>query len=137
MITLNVLTICCSRLREYLIQDDLVLYLCAHTEYFQHHAEYRDPHTDESLSDFRVARRDDKLESQILSIVLVLCLLHHLLVLLCEYLILRLDHFDEETADEETLAGSGWALDGQGPHGVLRGQRVVRDVLGDLVYYLH
>ena len=137
MVTYNVLTICCSRLREDLIQDDLVLYLGAHTEDFQHHAEDRDPHTYESLSDFWVARRDDKLESQILSIVLVLCLLDHLLVLLCEYLILRLDHFDEEAADEETLAGAGWALDGQGPHGVLRRQRVVRDVLGDFIYNLH
>ena len=114
------LTISCSRLREDLIHDNLVLYLRAHTEDFQHHAEARDPHPDEPLSDLWVARRDDKLESHILSIVLVLSLFHHLLVLLCEYLVLRLDHFNEEAADEETLAGAGWALDGQGPHGVLR-----------------
>ena len=114
------LTICCSRLREDLIHYDLVLYLRAHTEDFQHHAEDRDPHPDEPLRDLWVARRDDKLESHILGVILVLSLFHHLLVLLCEYLVLRLDHFDEEAADEETLAGACWSLDGQGPDGVLR-----------------
>lgn len=96
-----------------------MLYLGGHTEDFQHHAEDRDPHPYEPLSNFWVARRDDKLESHILGIVLILSLLHHLLVFLCEYLVLRLNHFNEEAADEETLAGASWALDGQSPHGIL------------------